>query len=136
MTSASVLKLGEYYDHDSFKKEVFENLTDLEKHKPLFDKVLVATYLEPSKTKGGVILPDKNREEGRFQGKMGLILALGPTAFEYDGPYKYEGIKPQVGDWVLHYPSNTREFFLYNYSCRLVPSDLLELVSGDPSAIW
>lgn len=136
MTTASVLKLGEYYDHDSFKEEVFETLTDLDKQKPLFDNVLVATYLEPAKTKGGILLPEKNREEGRFQGKMGLILALGPEAFVIDGDKSYKGEKPKVGDWVMYWPTNSRELFLYNYSCRLIRAGLLEMVSEDPSAIW
>ena len=67
-------------------------------------RVLVATAPSPDR-KGLILYTDKRKEESRWQGKVGLILKLGPNAFEYDPrypSYKWEGPKPQVGDWIYY----------------------------------
>lgn len=50
----------------------------------LRNRVLVATYIRPEKTSGGIIRPDATREEDKWQGKAGLVLAVGPSAFDFD----------------------------------------------------
>lgn len=59
---------------------------------------------------------DKQIEEGRWGGKCGLILKLGPTAFsrdprlpEYKWDIEMHGEKPKVGDWVYYKTSSTWE---------------------------
>jgi len=37
-------------------------------------KVLVALYVRPAKTKGGIWLSDKTVEEDRYQGTVGLVI--------------------------------------------------------------
>jgi co-chaperonin GroES (HSP10) len=58
--------------------------------------VLIATYLRPEKTQSGIFLPEKARGEDEYQGKVGLIIMMGPDAFKGDP----EETKPAVGDWV------------------------------------
>lgn len=126
------------------KQLIFERVGDLTKHQVLKDLVLVATYIEPETTAGGIIKPDRMLDESRYQGKVGLVLKLGPTAFKYDGAYPYEGPIPVVGDWVKFHPSNAREFFLggpggkgnSGISCRHVSSELIEAIIDDPEKIW
>ena len=48
------------------------------------NQVLVATYIEPEKTRGGIIRPDRTLAENRFQGKAALVLKMGPLAFVDD----------------------------------------------------
>ncbi len=48
------------------------------------NRCLVATYIQPSVTKGGVIIPTSTQEEDRWQGKVGLLLTVGPSAFDYE----------------------------------------------------
>lgn len=48
------------------------------------NRCLVATYINPAVTKGGIIIPGKTQEEDRWQGKVGLLLAVGPSAFDFE----------------------------------------------------
>lgn len=126
------------------RQTILDMAGDLSGHQVLKDLVLVATYIEPEKTAGGIIMPEKRLEESRYQGKIGLVLALGPTAFKYDGSFPYEGPIPKVGEWVKYHPSNAREFFLggpggngnSGISCRHISSDLIEAIIDDPKKIW
>lgn len=137
----TVSKISASVDQRRF---IQESIGDLNGHQVLKDLVLVATYIEPNVTKGGIILTDKRIEESRYQGKVGLILKLGPTAFKYDGQYPYEGPLPKVGDWVKYHPGNAREFFLggpggdgnSGISCRHISSELIDAIIDDPRKIW
>ena len=85
-------------------------------------RVLVATAPSPDR-KGLILVTDKFMDEGRWQGKVGLILKLGVNAFEYDPKYpsyKWEGPKPQVGDWVYFNPSDAKERGVGGISCRMI----------------
>lgn len=64
------------------------------------NQVLVAVYMAPEKTSGGIVVPISVRDEDRHQGKVGLILKVGPLAFKDDtGKWVWpDGIG--VGDWV------------------------------------
>lgn len=108
----------------------------LDQFSVLGDRVLVATYIRAEKTKGGIIMPGSQRDEDRYQGKVGLILKQGPTAFKYDGAYPYEGDVPSVGQWAVYRTSDTWEFFLNNVSCRLLPSDMIRAVIDDPALAY
>lgn len=44
--------------------------------------VMVAIYLRPKETKSGIILPDQVRDEDNHQGKVGLIVKQGDSAFQ------------------------------------------------------
>lgn len=48
------------------------------------NRCLVATYIKPAITKGGIILHNSTQEEDRWQGKVGLLLAVGPSAFDFE----------------------------------------------------
>ncbi len=62
-------------------------------------KILVAIYYRPMKTSGGIINPGA-KEEDSHQGKIGLVLKMGPLAFAEDSNHAWEGVSPKVGDWV------------------------------------
>lgn len=119
------------------KAEILKLLGDaLNNFSVLGDRVLVATYIRSEKTKGGIYMPGTQRDEDRYQGKVGLILKKGPTAFKYDGAYPYEGIVPANGEWAVYRTSDTWEFFLNNVSCRLLTSDLIRAVVTDPALAY
>jgi hypothetical protein len=100
------------------------------------NRCLVATYIRPNITRGGIIITDKQSEEDRWQGKVGLLLKVGPTAFDYEelhqradailadadetgvdvitvddaqGRAAAELNLPRVGDWVAYRTSETHE---------------------------
>src|SRR3984893_6300443 len=78
----------------------------------LHSQVLVAGYVRPGKTKGGIFLTDKAVEEDRWQGNVGLVIALGKGAFKDDGVAQFHGDKLKVGDWVMYTPADGIGMFI------------------------
>lgn len=85
---------------------ILEHVGDLSDMTLFWNQVLVAIYEMPkdAKTKGGLIVPDKTRDESIFQGKAGLVVKLGPQAFVDSEDFKFDGQKVEVGEWVLVRP--------------------------------
>ena len=110
--------------------EVFHNL------------VLVATYIEPEKTAGGIIKPDKSIQENRYQGKAALVLKIGPRAFVDQPPHiLFGGVKVEPGDWVMVRPSDGMEMFLGSAerggaSVRLFEDSHIKGRVTDPTVIY
>src|SRR5215813_13418062 len=78
---------------------------ELDKQVVYNNQVLVAIYKRPEKTKSNVLLPEKYREEEQWQGKAGLVVKKGMTAYRPDLERGWflepESEKPQVGDWIM-----------------------------------
>ena len=66
--------------------------------------VLVAIYKRPTKTKSGIILTDNTLNEDVHQGKVGLVLKMGPTAYLDEDGNKFRDVNE--GDWVVFRPSD------------------------------
>ncbi len=64
-------------------------------------QLLVAVYKRPDRTAGGVILAESTRKEDEYQGKVGLVLKIGPLAFQEDATHQFGDVIPKVGDWVM-----------------------------------
>ena len=96
-------------------------LKELGKHKTevFHSKVLVAQYVRPARTKGGLYLPDTKVEEDRFQGNIFLVIGMGPGAFKDDNIAKFHGAKLQVGDWVMCVAADGVALFINEVPCRL-----------------
>lgn len=117
------------------------------KIKLLRNRVLVATFIESEVSKGGIIKPPKTLDESRFQGKVGLVLKLGPMAFEFDDPEHLRSEKPRVGDWIFYRASDATECGVKINSerwpnhgtgvlCRHIHDDLVVGIVDDPESIW
>lgn len=132
---ASKLNVGKHHDAAGFKASVMADIAKFQ-YKPLGERILVAHYIEPEVTQGGIIKVSKTVDESRYQGKIGLIVKLGSMAFKYYGQYKLEGVKPKVGDWVLYFPNDGKEFFYNNYSMRSLSSDLVHGVIANPDVLY
>lgn len=140
---ANVISLAQTTSPQDYKDYVFDFLGDLAAYQVLGDRVLVATYIPPEKTKGGIIRPNANVGEVRFTGIVGLVLKLGPSAFKYDGQFLMEGAKPQAGDWVQYPYSDSKEFFFGAPSksdgagipCRLIHCELIAAIVDDPERV-
>ena len=81
------------------RQALFDKIGDISDIEVMHTQVLMAVYMAPEKTAGGIIRPDSNKEEDRHQSKVGLILKVGPQAFRSDGKWSW----PEdmgVGDWV------------------------------------
>lgn len=122
---------------EPFSKAVHRLLAGkADKYQVLYDNVLVATYVMPARTSGGIILTDKSIDEDRWQGITGMVLKLGDTAFRFDGQYEYNGPKPKVGDFVMYHSSDSREVGINGVSCRLIASSLIRMIVPDPDALY
>jgi co-chaperonin GroES (HSP10) len=66
----------------------------------LHNQVLVAVYMAPEKTAGGIIRPDINKDEDRHQSKVGLIVKTGDRAFSSDGSWSWPD-DMGLDDWVF-----------------------------------
>lgn len=84
-------------------------------------QVLVGTYVRPRKTKGGIILTDKLRDEDLYQGKVGLVLKVASGAFVDGGAdTKFNGFKVQVGDWIFYRVADGWSSTIGGHHCRFL----------------
>lgn len=141
--------LAEAARHDP-AQPLLDAAGDLSDYEVFHNLVLVATYIPPVKTFKGpngedipFHLSDKSLAEDRFQGKVGLVLKVGPTAFQDDSVAKFGGIMAAPGDWVMYRPSDGTELFIRDrrktndgLSCRLIEDVFVRGRVSDPSLIY
>jgi hypothetical protein len=118
------------------------------------NRVLVCTYVEAEISAGGILKPQSRIDESKYQGKVGLVLKVGPIAFEFDEIVRdlnepgadadavlaHHGV-PQVGDWVFFRASDTWDCGIAveagkGVHCRFINDDSIVGLVTDPSIIW
>ena len=123
------------------KKEILDHVGDLSGFTWLGNMVVVGTLLEPKMSAGGIHFTDRRIDEGRFQSKIGLVLAMGPDAFVLDDNLPYEGPKPKIGDWVMFRPSDSWEIALgkdrgEGAPCRMMDYRVIRAIVDTPDMVW
>ena len=101
--------------------EIFNNL------------VLVAIYIRPELTAGGIILTNNIRDEDKWQGKVGLVLKKGPTAFTHDW---FKGQKINENDWAVFRPSDGWGLTINGQMCRILEDTVIRGRTQHPDAIY
>ena len=106
--------------------------------------ILVAIYKRPEKTKSGIILTQNTLSEDVHQGKVGLVLKMGPTAYVDEDVSKFRDIKE--GDWVVFRPSDGWRVTLNTLQgthskedtvdCRIVSDLSIRTRVSDPDLIY
>lgn len=81
------------------------------KLEPILDRVAIKRDDTETKTKGGVILPEKRKGK---QSNFGEVIGIGPGAFAMDG--SRNGMDVKVGDHV---------FFTEDYYCTKVEGNVV-----------
>lgn len=139
---AARAKLREIASGEDPKEALLEALGDISGLELFHNQVMVATYIGPEKTTGGIILPDKTLAENRFQGKVGLVLKTGPLAFK-DDPVNgaFFGEKTiKEGDWVFFRPADGMEMFSVDRTggvpCRVFRDVDIKGRVSDPAMLW
>lgn len=110
-------------------------------------KILVATY-DPGagrgdvRTSGGIILA-KSDEAGllaeyRWQSKVGLVLTVGPLAFQdsADGRVVFSGMKVQPGDWVVYRASDGLQMMLDEHHVRVLDDVHVLGIIPEPDRVY
>lgn len=106
------------------------------------NQVLCATHLGPDKSPGGILYTEKTLAEGRFQGKIFLVLKMGPLAFKDDALAKFGGVIVKEGDWVIARPSDGFEMFSVDATksagtcCRLFDDTSIKGRVTDPALVY
>lgn len=117
-------------------KELLDKVGSLKGFELYGNQVLIGIYERPDKTKSGIVLPDSVRKEDQFQGKAGLVLALGPSAFMSDANYDFRGQSVKPGDWVAIFISDGRKIAIGKGLCRLVEDHHIRLKIPTPDAVF
>lgn len=123
--------------HEKDPKEVLlEQIGDLSKIEVFNMQVLVAVYIRPEKTKSGLYLSDKARDEDRYQSKVGLIIKKGPTAFvDKDGEW-FSGLDIKEGDWIVFRPSDGWNITVNGTLCRMLDDMSVRARIEHPDQVW
>jgi len=118
-------------------EELREDMGDISGIEVFNNQILVAIYLRPNKTKGGIFLTETTRDEDKWQGKVGLVLAKGPTAFQTDDSPWFQGVEPvEVGQWVYFRPSDGQGLSINGKMCRLLDDTSIRGRLVRPDQIW
>lgn len=131
------------------KQEILEKLGDLSNVEVAQNEVLLAIYMRPEKTPGGIILTDNNRKEDRYQGKVGLVVKIGSACrfvrhdSERDIIY---GLDIKLHDWVVVRTSDSWTLDVNTdpralkydefVPCRLVYDDQIRMRISNPGMVW
>ncbi len=110
--------------------------TKVVKQEVLHSQVLVAQYIRPAKTKGGILLTDVAIQEDRFQGNCFLVVGLGPLAFKDDNIAKFGGTKMKIGDWVMAVPGDGVALYINSVPCRIYSDTRLLMKVEDPGMYY
>ncbi len=118
--------------------EIWKAAGSLDGIEPTFQNLIVATYIRPedSKTSGGIIIPLQAVSEDRYQGKVGLVLKVGPRAFKDDGSVQFHGFSVKPGDWVAFRPSDGLKMQIGKCDCRLIADVHIKMTVATPDAVY
>lgn len=148
LTEAETLKDKVKYYHDT--------LGDLSDIRVLFNQVLVAIYVGSQYIPGTkIIRPHDNVKEDIFQGSAGLVLKIGPTAFDnrlyelslttaYNDATQAKAAEKErkekmtlvkVGDWITFTPGDGKRIQINGIDCRVIEDTRILMVIDDPEII-
>lgn len=105
---------------------------------PIGAQILIGTYVRPEKTAGGIFLTDKNREEDLYQGKVGLVMGMGPLAFTDDERtgHKWGKPVPKIGDWVVFRVGDTLGALAGKRMLRFLDETAIRAIIDHPDALY
>ena len=102
------------------KEALLETIGDFSDFHLFNNQVLCAVYIRPEKTKSGIILAHQTRDEDRFQSKVGLLIACGPTAFIDPEQRWFVGEKIRHLEWLVFRASDGWNITVNNVLCRIM----------------
>lgn len=124
------------------KQALLDRIGEIPANVVQFSRILVAVYQPPivNKTAGGIILTESLVEEDvdeyLWQGKVGLIVAMGPQAYVDDDSVKFHGTKNKIGDWVWFHPSDARGCEVNGVFCRVLREGDIIGTIPHPDYVW
>ncbi len=123
------------HDEDP-RKVLLDRIGDLSHVEVFNNQALCAVYLRPEKTKSGIYLPDKHRDEDQFQSKVGLLIKTGPSAFIDSGDQWFSGVNIQIHDWLVFRPSDGWSITVNGVLCRMLDDINIRGRISHPDQVW
>lgn len=118
------------------KEKIIREVGDITGLQLLNNQILLATYIRPQKTKSGLYLSDKYLEEDKYQSKVGLLLAQGPSAFKEEDGQWFAGREFNSGDWLVFRPSEGWNITVNGVLCKILQDIQIKGVVDNPDRVW
>lgn len=121
---------------DDPKQKLLDEIGDLSQVELFNNQILVAVYVRPTKTKSGLYLTDKYAEEDKFQGKVGLLVGMGPAAFQDDSGQWFNNASFNLHDWLVYRPSDGWSITINGVLCRMLSDTQVKMRIPTPDTAW
>ena len=118
------------------KEKLLEELGDLSGIEIFNNQVLVGVYIRPQKTKSGIYLTERTTDEDKYQGKIGLVLKKGDSAFVDPDNQWFANVNINEGDWVLFRPSDGWSVTINGVLCRILDDHAIRGRVDQPDRAW
>lgn len=118
------------------KQQLFSKLGDLSDVEVFNNQVILATYVRPNKTKGGIYISDKFRDEDLYQGKIGLLVKQGHSAFKEETGEWFGDSTFDIGDWLIFRPSDGWSITIHGVPCRILSDTQIKGRVTSPDSIF
>lgn len=100
------------------------------------NQVLVAVYVRPEVTSGGIIRPGTNVKEDEYQGKVGLVVKKGRSAFLSTDDEDFGEDNVEVGDWVVFRIGDGWQLTIRDTACRILTDRTIRMRIENPLDIF
>lgn len=114
-------------------EHLLEQLESIALPHPTGWHLLVLQYVRPDKV-GALYMPAQAQREDEYQGRVGLVLRVGPDAYSDDAKFP-QGPWCKVGDWIVWPPlQSTTTRLKYGKSVlALIADDRVLMVGAHPA---
>ena len=129
------MTLKRMYHAKDPKNVLIEQIGPLKDMELFNNQILVAIYIRPDKTAGGIIVTEKTRDEDKWQGKVGLVVKLGPSAFVGDDDW-FKNVSVKVGDWVVFRHSDGWNLEVNEVPCKVLNDISIKGKIPHPDFVW
>lgn len=115
---------------DAAKNALVKAVGDISEVEILGENLLVATYIRPEKTDGGIIRAKDSIKEDEYQGNAGLVLKLWVAILEEVEP---SGL---LHKWVLFGYNDGLKLHHNKVHCRIIHIDRIRAIIPDPKRVF
>lgn len=135
MAVAAARKTAELALAKDPKAALLAAVGDLSGEKVLYNQVLVAIYVRPERTAGGIIRPGTNVQEDEYQGKVGIVVKRGENAF-FSDEEDFGDQKAEIGDWVVFRPGDGWALTIRDTACRMIVDKSIRIITKHPEIYY
>jgi hypothetical protein len=128
------------------REDLMKQVGDISDHELFHNAVMVAIYLRPKTVMLGgkeFELTDSTRKEDEYQGKVGLVIGKGPSAFVPGDDTDFAGMSVNVGDWIVFRASDGWPITLVrgdgpkdHVLCRVMTEKDIRMRIPSPDYVW